>query len=365
MTRWISLPARMFGLFTVLAALLGAGQAVAADRFSPLHWPALQVRDPAHALLISIAHAGTRLVAVGEHGLIIYSDDNGQSWVQAAVPTSETITCVAFADMKNGWAAGGQGVILHSNDGGKTWQIQLTGTQVLTLMTAAAANLAAAHPGDDTAQRAVNRAGILAGAGDDKPFLTIMATDPQNVTVFGAYRFAVRTTDGGKTWSDWSLHVGDPVSHNIYDVSETGGAIYLTGEAGVVLRSDDQGETYAMVTVPDQNTFLGITGTPKNALLTYGVAGEIFRSADRGQSWMPSKSPSSSDITGGLSLQSGTILLTDEEGNVLESKDDGQSFTNAAPNLKMGVFGLIQAGNGDIVFVGSGGVRVEPAATFN
>ncbi|WP_297494761.1 YCF48-related protein [Acidocella sp.] len=355
---------RICAIFVMFACLASAETARASDQLSPMLRPAISVANPSQALLICISRADKRLVAAGEHGLIIYSDDNGQSWQQATVPTSETITAVAFADAQTGWAAGGQGVILHTTDGGVHWDLQLTDDQVLALMTKAAAAFAASHPGDDTADRAQHRANILADAGDDKPFLTIVATTPEDVTVFGAYRFAVHTTDEGKTWEDWSLHVGDPVSHNIYKATPIGSSIYLAGEAGVVLRSDDAGQSYSMVTVPDQNTFLGILGTKQAAIVTYGVAGEIFRSTDRGQSWKQAQSPSASDLTDGIILPSGVILLTSEDGNLFESQDDGQTFNVVGANLRMGVFGVTQAANGDLVFVGSGGVRVEPLSSF-
>ncbi len=348
----------------VAAGLGMAGPARAVDPQSLVYWPAITVRAPAQALLISITRAGNRLVAVGGHGVIIYSDDNGQTWRQAQVPTSETITCVAFANAGHGWAAGGQGVVLHTSNGGVSWKIQLTGDQVLGLMTKAAAADAAAHPDNAAASLAVRRARILKNAGDDKPFLTILAQSPQDATIFGAYRIAVRTGDGGKSWQDWSLHVGDPVSHNIYKVAQDGQALFLAGEAGTVLRSDDDGQNYAMVTVPDENTFLGILGTPDGAVLTYGVAGEIYRSADEGKSWTPVQSPATSDLTDGIVLRSGAILLASEDGNLFISHDDGQNFTPVGENLKMGVFGLTQAANGNVVFVGSGGVRVEPASLF-
>jgi hypothetical protein len=50
---------------------------------------------------------------------------------------------------------------------------------------------------------------------------------------------------------------------------------------------------------------------------------------------------------------------------VFESKDDGQTFKNLALNEGMALYGLIQADNGNIVFVGSNGVQVKPASLFN
>ena len=43
-------------------------------------------------LINAVSKAGTRLIGVGIHGIIIYSDDNGTNWEQATVPTTKTLT---------------------------------------------------------------------------------------------------------------------------------------------------------------------------------------------------------------------------------------------------------------------------------
>ena len=74
------------------------------------------------ALLLGVTRAGKRLVAVGEYGDILLSDDEGQSWHQAKkVPTTVTLTAVDFVDDKTGWAVGHDTVILKTEDGGETW----------------------------------------------------------------------------------------------------------------------------------------------------------------------------------------------------------------------------------------------------
>ncbi len=327
------------------------------------------VRQPAKVILISVAKAGGRLVAVGVHGVIIISDDNGRTWRQSAVQTSETITCVAFATPRDGWAAGGQGVVLHTVDGGATWLRQITEAQVLPLMQAAAAGAAAADPQSTQAMRAVRRAGIFAQAGLDKPFLAILPFNPQSALVFGAYRMTILTHDAGKTWQDWSLHVGDPISHNIYDVTKLGGYVFLAGEAGTLLRANtlDQGVAldFDMVTSPTDGTLLGILGTKNNTLLTFGVAGNVFRSTDAGQTWTQSNIAAGSDITAGVLLASGEVVVISEDGRVFGSTDDGVSFHQLPLTDDMALFGLAQADNGDVIFVGSGGVRVVPKAAFD
>jgi photosystem II stability/assembly factor-like uncharacterized protein len=356
---------RAFRLLFLLALLFIAGPATADTLVGPVKLPATSVSNPSQVLLISVVRAGARLVAVGGHGLIIYSDDNGQTWHQASVPTSETITEAAFADPMNGWAAGAQGVVIHTTDGGANWQLQLTGEQVIKLMATAAAQFAASNPTSDAAQRAVRRSGIFAQAGPNKPFLAIMPLSSQSAIIFGAYRMTVKTTDGGKTWVDWSLHVGDPISHGIFDAIRVGSSLYLTGEAGVVLRSDDQGQNFSMLTSPDPSTFFGILSTRQGTLLAFGVAGEVFRSTDQGKTWSQANITADADLTAGLSLSSDNILVVSEDGGVFESKDDGLNFHSVSLNEGMALYDAVQAKNGDVVFVGSGGVRVEPSSSFN
>jgi photosystem II stability/assembly factor-like uncharacterized protein len=340
--------------------IAGAAQQPAGD----LQQRAIDVMAPARAILISIARAGDRLVAVGAHGVIICSDDNGKTWKQAAVPTSETITSVGFATPQTGWAAGAQGVILHTSDGGETWQLQLTGGQVLNLMTAAADQATAAAPTDEVAQKAVRRAGIFSQDGPDKPFLSVLAMNAQTAIIFGAYRMTVMTKDGGKSWVDWSLHIGDPVSHNIYGATLAGSSIYVAEELGFLLRSDDGGSSFNLVTSPDPSTFFGILGTKQNSILAFGVAGEVFRSVNRGQTWSQSAISANADLTAGLVLQSGHILVVSEDGTIYESADDGLSFHALTLNEGMALYGLAQASNGDVVLVGSGGVRVVQTGLF-
>jgi photosystem II stability/assembly factor-like uncharacterized protein len=346
-----------------LISMAGTGLAKA-DPFPLLSEAAIPVRLPQNVLLIGIANAGPRLVAVGEHGVIIYSDDNGQSWHQAEVPVRVTLTCIAFATPEIGWAAGDYGVVLHTQDGGLTWQTQITGTQVNQLMLADATQFATANPTADSAQRALRRANIFMGAGPDKPFLSIIATSPQSAEIFGAYRMTILTSDAGKTWADGSLQVGDPVSHNLYDAIWADGALYIAGESGTVLRSADGGKNFTLLPAPSGTTLFGVLDAGGGAVLAYGVAGALFRSTDNGQSWSPVNIAVQSNLTSGLVLKSGNILLASETGGVYLSTDHGASFS-AVASQPMGIFGLAQAANGDIVFIGTSGVRAVPLSSLN
>src|SRR5438105_8021391 len=68
---------------------------------------ALRWVDPEKSAFMAVAHAGNRLVMVGEHGIVLLSDDGGRSFRQArALPIQSTLTAVYFADSTHGWSVG-------------------------------------------------------------------------------------------------------------------------------------------------------------------------------------------------------------------------------------------------------------------
>ena len=67
---------------------------------------------------------GQRVVAVGERGSILLSDDQGVSWQSASVASQRnaTLTAVVALDDKRLLAVGHDGWILRSTDDGSSWQ---------------------------------------------------------------------------------------------------------------------------------------------------------------------------------------------------------------------------------------------------
>src|SRR5688572_29562053 len=75
------------------------------------------------SLLLDIAAAGKRLVAVGDRGHVLLSDDAGGRWRQAqGVPAQTLLTAVCFGDARHGIAVGHDELILVTKDAGESWQ---------------------------------------------------------------------------------------------------------------------------------------------------------------------------------------------------------------------------------------------------
>lgn len=90
------------------AALLAAGLPLMSLQAAPLQTvPAVQAGNATQATMLAAGWAGERVVAVGDHGVVLLSDDQGRQWRQArSVPLSTPLTGVSFVDARHGWAVG-------------------------------------------------------------------------------------------------------------------------------------------------------------------------------------------------------------------------------------------------------------------
>jgi photosystem II stability/assembly factor-like uncharacterized protein len=199
------------------------------------------------AATLAVARAGDRLVAVGERGTVLLSDDHGASWRQAQVPVQATLTAVSFADARTGWAAGHLGVILRSDDGGATWQKQLDGVQAAELV-----KQAAQRSGDDAAMAQAQR---LVEEGADKPFFDLEFIDAQRGFAVGAYNLMFATMDGGKNWTALGPRLPNAKNLHLYGVRARGRTLVIAGEQGLLLRSTDGGASFSALASPYKGSF--------------------------------------------------------------------------------------------------------------
>jgi len=122
---------RKIGMVAVLAAALVAPGAVAAGEGTPATGAAAGAgpfgpTTMQRLLLADATRAGNRIVAVGDRGYIVLTDDNGATWRRARAPATALLTAVTFLDTKSGWAVGHDSVILATADGGETWAQQFS-----------------------------------------------------------------------------------------------------------------------------------------------------------------------------------------------------------------------------------------------
>ncbi len=332
-------------LFAAEAVLAGESVQVPAV----LATPAVQTPQAQRAATLALAWAGARLVAAGERGTVLYSDDRGATWTQARVPVQVSLTALRFVDARTGWAVGHLGVILRSDDAGATWALQLDGVR------AAALSLEAARASGDAA--AVQRAQRLVDEGPDKAFFDVDFADRDHGVAVGAYNQVFVTRDGGAHWLPAGASVPNPQGLHLYGVRYLGQQVVLAGEQGLLMRrTADDGARFSALPTPYKGSFFGLLATRAGTLLAYGLRGNAWRSTDQGASWQRAD-------TGGLQTSfsaaseaaDGTLLLLSQAGELLASRDDGRSFRRQAA-VQAGGTG-VAAADGAWVVAGLRGTR--------
>jgi photosystem II stability/assembly factor-like uncharacterized protein len=270
---------------TLLKALAAAGvlPPLAAGAAAPagsgpwrdvLDTPAQRSALAPSALLTGLARAGKRVVAVGQRGHVLTSDDTGKTWHQSDVPVSADLVAVSFANAEVGWTVGHDGVVLHSADSGRSWTRQLDGRSLGDVLVAYYTK-----SGDDKWLAEAKR---FAAQGAENPFLDVWFDDARNGIVVGAFGLVLRTGDGGQTWEPLLHTTDNPKSLHLYAVRRIGGELFIAGEQGLLLKLERDGGRFAALTLPYAGTLFGLVGKDR-IVVAHGLRGNVVRSADGGQ----------------------------------------------------------------------------------
>lgn len=260
--------------------------------------PADHAKGGSRSAMMGGAMAGHRIVAVGDHGVVLLSDDGGKTYRQAkSVPVSSTLTSVSFADALHGWAVGHWGVILTTSDGGETWKIQ--------------------------------RSDLHA----DQPLLSVYFKDSHEGWAVGLWSLLLHTTDGGATWVNVKLMPppgSKEADRNLYSIfaAPDHGRMYIVSEHGLVLTSTD-GVDWEYQDTGYKGSLWAGTVLSDGVVLVGGLRGTVLRSSDHGKTWQEVKSGTTSSITGLAQLKDKSIAASALDGVVAKSTDGGVTFEAA------------------------------------
>ena len=312
------------GLLVVAScAVLAAMVAGAAPVDSPASGPVAAYQAPlaTKAPLLAIARAGSRLVAVGDYGVVVLSDDEGRTWRQAAsVATREMLTAVTFVDARQGFAVGHGGALLQTTDAGETWTTNYA-------------------------------------AGADSVLLSVYFDNAGHGIAVGAFGLALATNDGGRSWKAFIVGDGDDRDRHLNAIfALPGGPLLIAAEGGTVFRSTDAGRTWSALRLPYNGSLWGGIALRDGAALVYGMRGHALQSRDQGRTWVDAATGTDQSWSGGVELADGTIVLVGLGGAVATSTDGGKTFRTAIRPERQTFAAAISGASGQLVVVGLAGV---------
>jgi photosystem II stability/assembly factor-like uncharacterized protein len=303
---------KRFTLSIATGLLLAAGVARAEGSTAPAlkQQAAVTTAYAGEATVLGATHAGARIVAVGDYGVVLLSDDHGKTFRQArTVPVSSTLTSVSFADAQNGWAAGHWGVILHTADGGETWNVQRSDTN------------------------------------EDRPLFAVHFFDEKEGIAVGLWSLVLATHDGGAHWEPVTLPAppgGGRADRNLLAAfADAHGTLFVAAERGMVLRTKDRGRNWDYLDTGYKGSFWTGTALRDGTLLVAGLRGSMYRSTDGGAHWQPVDSGAKSSVTGIVQNSDGTVEAVGLDGTMLESADAGATFKARQRGDRLSLTGVV------------------------
>jgi photosystem II stability/assembly factor-like uncharacterized protein len=332
--------------------------AQAQDGVHALQRPALMAPQSVRGAMLAVALAGRKIVAVGERGIVLLSDDRGATWRQVAIPVSVTLTAVRFADEKKGWATGHSGVVLATSDGGETWTPQLDGKAAARLTMSAAKAMEQRLGADNpVARRALATAARFESDGPDKPLLDLYFTDARRGMVVGAYGLAFVTEDGGKTWESALERFDNPKGLHLNAIAGDGQTIVIAGEQGLMLRSTDGGKQFARVETPYHGSWFAVHVGAASQVVLGGLRGNAYFSPDLGANWSQIAFGMPASITSLASGSGKRLFAANQAGMIFASTDGGRSFERLPLQGAAPLAALAEVGNDAFVLAGLRGIQ--------
>ncbi|MEQ8964307.1 MAG: YCF48-related protein [Azospirillaceae bacterium] len=284
--------------------------------------PAEPSRLALASLLLAGARAGDRLVAVGQRGHVLISDDAGRTWSQRPCPTRAALTAVAFADARTGWAAGHDATILKTTDGGENWVLQ-------------------------------HRAPRW-----EQPVLALAADGPDRAWAVGAYGLFLATGDGGATWQE---RLVTDLDYHFYDIARLAdGTWMMAGEFGGLYAATDPDGAWTVLDSPYEGSFFGAVPLPGGGAMIHGLVGHVFRRAAPEAAWRAVPSGVEAGLLGGTALPDGRVVLVGRSGTVLTAPTPEAPLVAERLPDRDALAAVLPAPDGGLILLGETGARRVP-----
>lgn len=236
-----------------------------------------------------------RLVAVGERGTIILSEDMGDTWKKIHSDRELPVTLTGISSYGNGLllVVGHDGVLLRSEDAGESW------TKIL-------------HSEE---------------SGD--PLLGTWSADGMSIFAYGSFGRFLRSSDAGLSWEELELDIhGEHLNDFAGDQERLQ---MMVGEMGLVLRSDNHGQDWDRIEPFYRGSLFGIAHLQDSTWVTYGMRGHVFVTHDDGETWAQIELPHRLPLYGHAEEADGIIIV-----------GTGGAFVNISRAGELGELGFLR-----------------------
>jgi len=221
-------------------------------------------------------HVVDRTLWVSDNrGHLYSSDDGGENWRVLGPQAAGALTAITVG-RKLGVAVGHRGAVLISSDRGQKWSAShLPSTDPISL-------------------------------------LDVLVLPSGRIIAVGAFGAYWQSDDVGKSWQSIQPITGD--KHYNASAHDLHGAIVIVGEAGLILRSTDEGVTWSEVESPVKSSLFSIVSTSAGRFVACGLGGAVLHSVDGGNKWQVSPTPEKHSWFGVSAMAEDVVLLAGNGG---------------------------------------------------
>ena len=222
---------------------------------------------------------------MGDLGSILYTRDQGFTWLKQNSHTNDILFAVFFLLPDNGQAVGQKGRILHWD--GETWASQNSG---------------------------------YSGQLFDVHFI-----NSQKGWVVGQDETVLYTSNGGNSW-DRLTTLGPEHYFSVSFINENEG--YLAGAAsdnGVIKHTENGGTSWEIEIIP-ANRMNSIFFADQNSGWAVGDNGAIFHKAHADSTWNIQDCGSTNDLTSVSAINPHQVWVAGKEGIIYHSNDDDETW---------------------------------------
>jgi len=276
---------------------------------------------PVQSTLTRLAFVGEQLWAVGHDSTIIHSSDAGRTWsLQNFEPENEEpLFDVHFFDDRNGLAIGAYGLILHTDDGGQSWQQaymadELTGEAI---------------DWPDVEQRAAVDEDDDDGLEEDDDlydsaadfdrgcyeFLechlnALVAVDGQGLMIAAEGGYGFRSEDAGQSWESFRF----PYAGSMFGLVAVGSEILAYGLRGHAQLTSDFGRSWRELDTGISSNIMGAAVTGSGQVMLVGNGASILAYDPATDQFTASQNQLGNDYAAVAVRTDGSLIVTGAGG---------------------------------------------------
>jgi photosystem II stability/assembly factor-like uncharacterized protein len=286
--------------------------------------------------------------------LMFAASANAQNqWSLPKRISSVDLNTVAFSNNENGWIGGDGGLLMRTQDSGNTWtKYPINTTQTI----------------NEVYFRNENNGFILAG---DRLYAMIDGADWKAQKIFDPKNFpgntielySIRFSDKKRGWIVGSINKDDVVVDSLVLQTEDSGTTWkrvivptkvelihldfvnenkgwIVGEKGTILATEDAGGTWVAQTTKTEATIYSVDFRNDKEGIAAGSKGLILRTEDGGKTWINATTKSPNTLWRVSFPDDKRCWVAGRNGTILFSSDKGKTWTKQTTNVSDNLFGF-------------------------